>query len=192
MDPRMDPYWAPRGPRVSEWLCPHPELSGDTLATPVNIDRYHVHSSKFELRSEHAGCDWSSLCTIEVDDSGPEPMLVRDITKNRSKKKTHFARPWGFVIGREKTHISSRSCAYSALAGRCREWWKIKIVFVARDRNEDLKPHTKYTLDLWSAPEMAVPRAQIDGFAEWAQGEGFEVIYDGLSMGLFYDSGCDT
>ena len=82
MDPRM--YWAPRGPRVSEWLCPHPrnELPGDTLATPVNIDDelrmnpYTVHGPEHD-DTEHAAVHDTLQHLQLYDDTVREHELIK-------------------------------------------------------------------------------------------------------------------
>jgi hypothetical protein len=38
-------------------------------AAHVDINRYRVHNSTFELRPTHIG-NWPALCTFEVDDGG--------------------------------------------------------------------------------------------------------------------------
>jgi hypothetical protein len=103
--------------------------------------------------------------------------------KNGFNTEEHFQRQWGFVLGQETRSEQSYSAHYSAFshrnpAGRCRDWWTIKVVV---DRNKDRNNDDWYSMRthvLWSAPTMAVARAKIDGFAQWARSRGFETICD--------------
>jgi hypothetical protein len=183
----------PRGPRDRDYHMPREYadvgfFDGDKLhpvsAGPADIDRHRVHNSKFEMRTrpEYAG-DWPALCTFSVDDRGD---LIQQQSKNGFPSTAHFKKPWGFVLGQETRSASiDRQGAYGYEplshrnpAGRCRDWWTIKVVASGRNLYKLHDMYSMRTHVLWSAPTIAASSATIEAFAQWAQSCGFETICD--------------
>jgi hypothetical protein len=179
----------PRGPTDRNYYMPREYddvgfFDGDNLhgvsAGPAQyIDRHRVHSHErvFELRTrpEYAG-DWPALCTFSVDDRGD---LSQQQSKNGFPTTAHFKKPWGFVLGQE---TRSEQSAYSVEplshrnpAGRCRDWWTIKVLASGRNLHDMYSMRTHV---LWSAPTVAASSATIEAFAQWARSRGFETICD--------------